>query len=181
MRRSPRSNGTSRSTWDERKGPSPGVKWRGGRPPDPPAFEHNPRDLRSYPRWERKVRLWEKRVLHWLPPGEAALLLLESLTGQAELETEHLQLERVGEQDGITYLLTELRQTLGERTLYLKRLYLQEWEVVARQMNESVRNYTNRFKRILLDLRSQDIGLENSFTSETIGYRLLERAKLSPD
>eukprot|EP00435_Cladocopium_sp_Y103_P063075 s1794_g24.t1 len=180
-RRSLRSSSASLDTWDERKGPAPGIKWRGGRPPDPPAFEHNPRDLRSYPQWERKVRLWESRVSNWLPPREAALLLLESLTGQAELETEHLQLERVGQADGITYLLGELRQTLGERTLYLKRLYLQEWEVIARQQNESVRGYTNRFKRILLDLRSQEIGLETSFTSETIGYRLLERAKLSPD
>ena len=48
---------TPSETWDERKGPYPGVKWRGGKPPDPPKYEHNPRDLRSFPRWERKVRL----------------------------------------------------------------------------------------------------------------------------
>ena len=52
----------------------------------------------------------------------------------------------------------------------MKRLYLQEWETVSRQLGKSVRSYTNRFKRILLDLRSQEIGLETSFTSETIGY-----------
>ena len=48
-------------------------------------------------------------------------------------------------------------------------------------MNESVRSYVNRFRRILMDLRSQKVGLETVFASETIGFRLLERAKLSPD
>ena len=171
----------SRSTWDERKGPAPGVRWRGGKPPEPPKYEHNPRDLRCFPRWERRIRLWEKRVLMWLPPGEAALFLLETLTGQAELETEHLSLERVAQADGITYLLEELRRPLGEKTLYLKRLFLQEWETISRQLGESIRSYVNRFRRVVRDLQSQEVGLEAAFTSETVGYRLLERAKLAPD
>lgn len=157
------------------------MKWRGGKPPDPPKYEHNPRDLRSFPRWERKVRLWEKRVLMWLPPGEAALYLLESLTGQAELETEHLSLERVGQADGIQYLIDSLRSPLGEKSLYLKRLYLNEWETISRQMRESVRSYTNRFRRVLSDLKTQEVGIEAAFSSESIGYRLLERCKLAPD
>eukprot|EP00435_Cladocopium_sp_Y103_P068491 s386_g31.t1 len=117
----------------------------------------------------------------WLPPGEAALYLLESLTGQAELETEHLQLDRVAQPDGIEYLLNELRKPLSEKTLYLKRLFLQEWETVSRQLNESIRSYVNRFRRILMDLRSQEVGLEAAFATETVGFRLLERARLSPD
>ena len=177
----PTSERSSHPSWDERKGPAPGIRWRGGKPPEPPAYEHQPRDLRSFPRWERRIRLWQKRVLMWLTPGEAALLLLESLTGQAELETEHLEIERVAQPDGIDYLLSELRKPLGEKTLYLKRLYLQEWETVGRQLNESIRSYVNRFRRILMDLRSREVGLETAFASETIGFRLLERAKLSPD
>ena len=117
----------------------------------------------------------------WLTPGEAALLLLEGLTGQAELETEHLQIDRVDQPDGIDYLLQELRKPLGEKALYLKRLYLQEWESISRQLNESVRSYVNRFRRVLMDLRSQEVGLEAAFASETVGFRLLERCKLSPD
>ena len=177
----PGSERSSHASWDARKGPAPGIRWRGGKPPEPPAYEHQPRDLRAFPRWERRVRLWQKRVLMWLTPGEAALLLLESLTGQAELETEHLQIDRVAQADGIDYLLEELRRPLGEKALYLKRLYLQEWESISRQLNESVRSYVNRFRRVLMDLRSQEVGLEAAFASETVGFRLLERCKLSPD
>ena len=149
---------SSSHTWDERKGPAPGIRWRGGKPPDPPAYEHNPRDLRSFPRWERRVKLWQRRVSQWLTPGEAGLFLLESLTGQAELETEHVSLDRAAQADGVDYLLSTLRNPLGEKSLYLKRLYLQEWENIGRQQNESVRSYLNRFRRAMLDLQSQEVG-----------------------
>ena len=172
---------SSSHTWDERKGPAPGIRWRGGKPPDPPAYEHNPRDLRSFPRWERRVRLWQRRVSQWLTPGEAGLFLLESLTGQAELETEHVSLDRAAQADGVDYLLSTLRNPLGEKSLYLKRLYLQEWENIGRQQNESVRSYLNRFRRVMLDLQSQEVGLESAFSSESVGFRLLERCRLAPD
>ena len=93
------------------------------------------------PRWERRLKLWEKRVLAWMPAGEAAMLLLESLTGIAELETEHLALEKVNCETGIQTILDALRAPLSERSLYLKRLYLQEWETVGRQQGESVRDF----------------------------------------
>ena len=60
---------------------APGVRWRGRKPPEPPKYD-NPRDLRSFPGWERKIQLWKKkRVMMWLrPKKKAALYLLESLT-----------------------------------------------------------------------------------------------------
>ena len=116
-----------------------------------------------------------------MPAGEAAMLLLESLTGIAELETEHLALEKVNCETGIQTILDALRAPLSERSLYLKRLYLQEWETVARQQGESVRNFVNRYRRVVQDLQSMQIGLEAAFSSEALGYRLLERCKLSPD
>ena len=57
-----------------------------------------------------------------MPAGEAAMLLLESLTGIAELETEHLALEKVNCETGIQTILDALRAPLSERSLYLKRL-----------------------------------------------------------
>ena len=172
---------SSETDWDPRKGPAPGIRWRSGAPPAPPPYEHNPRDLRSFPRWERRLKLWEKRVLAWMPAGEAAMLLLESLTGIAELETEHLALEKVNCETGIQTILDALRAPLSERSLYLKRLYLQEWETVGRQQGESVRDFVNRYRRVVQDLQSMQIGLEAAFSSEALGYRLLERCKLSPD
>lgn len=142
---------------------------------------YDPRDLRSFPRWERRVKLWQRRVAQWLTPGEAGLFLLESLTGQAELETEHVSLDRAAQPDGVDYLLSTLRNPLGEKSLYLKRLYLQEWENIGRQQNESVRSYLNRFRRVMLDLQSQEVGLESAFSSESVGFRLLERCRLAPD
>ena len=142
---------SSETDWDPRKGPAPGIRWRSGAPPAPPPYEHNPRDLRSFPRWERRLKLWEKRVLAWMPAGEAAMLLLESLTGIAELETEHLALEKVNCETGIQTILDALRAPLSERSLYLKRLYLQEWETVGRQQGESVRNFVNRYRRVVQD------------------------------
>ena len=113
---------SSETDWDPRKGPAPAIRCRSGAPPAPPPYEHNPRDLRSFPRWERRLKLWEKRVLAWMPAGEAAMLLLESLTGIAELETEHLALEKVNCETGIQPILDALRAPLSERSLYLKRL-----------------------------------------------------------
>lgn len=109
------------------------------------------------------------------------MLLLESLTGIVELETEHLALEKVNCETGIQTILDALRAPLSERSLYLKRLYLQEWETVGRQQGESVRNFVNRYRRVVQDLQSMQIGLEAAFSSEALGYRLLERCKLSPD
>ena len=52
-----------------------------------------------------------------MPAGEAAMLLLESLTGIAELETEHLALEKVNCETGIQTILDALRAPLSERSL----------------------------------------------------------------
>ena len=106
------------------------------------------------------------------------MLLLESLPGVAELECEHIPLEKVNCDQGIENILSALRAPLSERSLYMKRLYLQEWENVSRQMNESVRSYVNRYRRVVQDLQSMQIGLEAAFSSEALGYRLLERAPL---
>ena len=39
--------------WDSRKGPSPGVKYRGGAPPRPPVWHYSREDIRAFDRWER--------------------------------------------------------------------------------------------------------------------------------
>ena len=75
--------------WNSRKGPMPGIKYRGGAPPAPPPWSYNRDDLRAYDKWERKVRVWELQVSSYLPKNEAAMMLYVSLRGEAEEELEH--------------------------------------------------------------------------------------------
>ena len=105
------------------------------------------------------------------------MLLLESLTGIAELECEHIPLEKV---NCIENILSALRAPVSERSLYLKRLYLQEWENVSRQMNESVRSYVNRYRRVVQDLQSMQIGLEAAFSSEAWAIDFSSGASSAP-
>jgi len=48
---------------------APGVRWRGRKPPEPPKYD-NPRDLRSFPGWERKIQLWKKKTGNDVAPAE---------------------------------------------------------------------------------------------------------------
>lgn len=70
--------------------------WRGGTPPAPPTWKYNASDLRAFSRWERRVQVWQLQVKPYLSPSDAALTLFTSLTGEAEQEVEHLELERMG-------------------------------------------------------------------------------------
>ena len=85
----------STTSWTSRKGPEPGIKFRGGTPPAPPTWKYNASDLRAFSRWERRVKVWQLQVKSYLSQSDAALALFTSLTGEAEQEVEHLDLERI--------------------------------------------------------------------------------------
>ena len=178
--RKKRSTGSDAS-WNSRQGPEKHVKWRGGAAPSPPAWKPQANDLRAFARWERRIEIWRLQVVAYMPPQDAALMLLTSLTGEAELEVEHLDLQKVHHRNGIQYILDTLREPLQQKQLFQKRTLLDSFEKLSRFPNESLRQYINRYRRVEKDLEAIGISSSNMYDSESKGNRLLERARLAPD
>lgn len=164
--------------WSLRKGPSPGIKYRGGSPPNPPQWSYHRDDLRAFQKWERKIEVWTIQVSAYLPPNEAAMLLYVSLKGEAEEELEWCDIKKINADDGVQYIVNTLRQPLMTRSVYLKRKYLHEYEYVQRQSNEPIRSFCNRYGRIERSLKSVNINVEGMYDGESRGARLLERMRL---
>ena len=175
--------GSTRSdaTFDSRKGPAPGVRFRGGTPPSPPQWRGSAQDLRAFSRWERRVEVWKLQIKAYMTEADAALSLFTSLSGEAEAEIEHLDLKKVHHKDGIAYIMESLREPLQQKQLFQKRKLLADYEAVSRIPSETMRQYVNRYKRIERDLESVGISSSAMYDSESRGNRLLERAKLAPE
>ena len=171
----------SDASWTSAKGPSPGVKWRGGTAPAPPKWQYQNTDLRAFAKFEGKVRTWVLQAKSYLSPSEMALNLFVSLQGEAEAEAEHLDLEKVNHRDGIEYILNELRGPLQQKELFQKRKLLADYEGVRRYANETVRQFCNRCRRIERDLNTAGIHTGAMYDDESRGNRILERCSLSPD
>ena len=181
-RRRTNENGSTRSnaTFDSRKGPAPGIKFRGGTPPAPPQWRGSAQDLRAFSRWERRIEVWKLQIKSYMTDADAALSLFTSLSGEAEAEIEHLDLKKVHHKDGIAYIMESLREPLQQKQLFQKRKLLADYESVSRHGSETMRQYVNRYKRIERDLESVGISSSAMYDSESRGNRLLERAKLAP-
>ena len=174
-------NQSGTASWDSRQGPAPGVRYRSGMPPQPPKWSYRPDDLRSFARWQRKVEVWTMQVYNYLSKREAALLLYTSLTGEAEELLETATLERINHADGIDYIVSFLKSNLDTKLVYQKRKLLGDFESIVRQPSESIRGYLNRYERTESQLSAVNIFPDKMYDSEVKGYRLLERARLSPD
>ena len=96
----------SDASWNSRRGPEKGVRWRGGTPPAPPAWKGSSADLRAFARWERRIDIWKLQIRSYMSEAEAALMLFTSLTGEPEQEVEHLDLAKVNSSSGIRYIVT---------------------------------------------------------------------------
>ena len=105
----------SNSSWTSKRGPEPGVRWRGGTPPQPPAWKYSNTDLRAFSRWERKIRVWQMQIKNYMTAADSALMLYTNLSGEAELEVEHLQLDRINSSGGVDYILETLRGPLQQK------------------------------------------------------------------
>ena len=164
--------------WSIMKGPQPGIKYRGGAAPQPPAWRYAKDDLRAFQKWERKVGIWQIQVSSYLPPNEAAMALYCSLRGEAEEELEWCDVTKINQADGIKYIIDTLRQPLMTKTVYLKRRYLHEYEYVQRAGSESARAFCNRYLRTERSLLSVGINVLAMYNSESRGARLLDRLRL---
>ena len=172
--------GDSTSSWNSRKGPAPGLKWRGGSPPQPPKWQYASTDLRAFAKYERRVQVWQMQVQHYLTGAEAGLMLFSSLSGEPEAEAEHMDLEKINAKDGVAYILSCLKGPLEQKLLYQKRMLLSNYENIARQGHETVRQFINRYKRVERDLQSVGISSAAMYDAESRGNRILERCKLDP-
>ena len=175
-----RADSASDKSWNSRKGPAPGLKWRGGSPPQPPKWQYQSTDLRAYAKYERRVQVWQMQIQHYLTGAEAALMLFSSLSGEPEAEAEHMDLEKVNAKDGVSYILSCLKGPLEQKLLYQKRMLLSNYEGISRQGHETIRQFINRYKRVERDLQSVGISSAAMYDSESRGNRLLERCRLDP-
>ena len=167
--------------WSIRKGPAPGLKYRGGTPPAPPQWTYNKGDLQAFQRWERKLIVWRRQIASYLPPSEAAMMLYVSLKGEAEEELEHASLDRIDSENGVDYILETLRAPLMVKGIYLKRKFLDEFERLQRRHGESVKSFCNRYHRVERSLQSVGVDTSHMYDTEAAGSRLLDRLRLGID
>ena len=172
---------SSSSSWNSRMGPEKGVRYRTGAPPPPPAWKYNKDDLRSFPKWQRKLSVWKRQIAGYMSKKDAALLLYSSLTGEAEEELEHCDLDRLESADGIEYIEQTLQSGLATRLVYQKRKLMADYESIVRQPGESMRAYSNRYRRCEIALQSVAVDVSGMYDSESRGNRLLERSRISPE
>ncbi|CAJ1337274.1 unnamed protein product, partial [Effrenium voratum] len=157
------------------------VFYTSGAPPVPPKWSYSREDARSFAKFERKVQLWRMQIRAWMPLNEAAMLLYGLLTGEAEDETENLDLEKVNSPGGLDYIMNSLKDGLQSKVVFQKRKLLHDFESVSRYNNESMRSYTSRYRRTEQALQSVGIQVSGMYDEEARGSRLLDRAKLTPE
>ena len=167
--------------WSFSKGPKPGVKYRGGAPPQPPTWNYAREDVRAYDRYERKVRVWERQVSSFMPKNEAAMMLYVSLRGEAEEELEFMDMGEIDSPSGIENILQSLRRPLQTRAIYLKRKFLHDYEYLGRNNNESIRSFCNRYHRTEKSLLAARIDVNAMYDAESRGSRLLDRMRLTSE
>ncbi|CAJ1407168.1 unnamed protein product [Effrenium voratum] len=177
---------TPRVTFDALKleltdGPERGIRFRSGAPPVPPKWSYSREDVRSFAKFERKVQLWRMQIRAWMPLSEAAMLLYGSLTGEAEDETENLDLEKVNSPGGLDYIMNSLKDGLQSKVVFQKRKLLHDFKSVSRYNNESMRSCTSRHRRTEQAPQSAGIQVSGVYDEEARGSRLLDRAKLTPE
>ena len=165
--------------WSISKGPSRGVRWRTGAYPTPPSWKYEAGDVRAFPKFEKKIRIWEKQMAPFANKADQALILFGSLTGEPEQELEFLDVESIHTEGGIELILDTLRRPLEQKLVYQKRRFITEFENMRRYPSENLRAYINRFRRSLRSLRTVGINMDLAYDPEALGSRLLDRSGLS--
>lgn len=112
--------------------------------------------------------------------GDAALLLVESLSGAAEKELEFVPLAEI-EKGGVEHVLRLLETSSNEHLVYRKHHYLRTWEQVRRHGGETMRAYVHRFDQLHKQLAHVDVDIKAMYSGEALGHRLLERAGLTSE
>ena len=132
---------------DSAKGPTPGVKYRGGTPPQAPSWHYDRADLRAFGKWKKKVEIWMLQIINHVPRKEASLLLYNSLKGELGEELEDADVNRIYHPNGVEFILQTVQQAVEARSVHLKRKLLNDYEHVQRVNQDSMRSYVNRYRR----------------------------------
>ena len=164
--------------WSLSKGPSKGVRWKTGAYPTPPVWKYEMNDVRAFPKFEKKIRIWEKQMAQYASKADQALFLFGSLTGEPEQELEFLDVETIHTPGGIELILDTLRRPLEQKLVYQKRRFIAEFENMRRYPSETMRAFINRFRRSLRSLRTVGINMDLAYDPEALGSRLLDRSGL---
>ncbi len=170
---------SSATSWMSAMGPQKGVKFRGGAPPQPPVWKYQPGDVRAFERYERKVKLWQMQIRFYMTRAEAGLMLYSSLTGEAEQQLEFADMSKIFHEDGVQFVVDQLKNAFQQKSVYVKRHVLHEYEHIYRYDMETLRGFINRYRRIEASLMSIGIDVSLTYDSEARGSRLLDRAKLT--
>ena len=165
--------------WNSQKGPSRGVRWKTGAYPTPPTWKYEAGDVRAFPKFEKKIRIWEKQMAPFASKADQALILYGSLSGEPEQELEFLDIESIYTPDGIELILDTLRKPLEQKLVYQKRRFISEFENMRRYPTETLRAFINRFRRSLRSLKTVGINMDLAYDPEALGSRLLDRSGLS--
>ena len=169
----------SAASWNSRKGPEPGVRWKSGQYPPVPVWKYDASDMRAFAKFTKKISIWQLQMAPYASKKDQALLLYNSLTGEPEQELEHLSIEELYVDDGVQLILKLLQKPLEQRLVYQKRKFLHEFEVLRRIQNESMRTYVQRFRRTQRSLKAVGVDVTGTYDSESLGSRLLDRSGLS--
>ncbi|CAJ1344302.1 unnamed protein product, partial [Effrenium voratum] len=167
--------------WTSAKGPVPGVKYRGGTPPNPPSWHYDKGDLRAYRKWQKRVEIWLLQVVNYIPRKEAGILLFNSLRGELEEELEDADVSRIYHPQGVEFILQTVQQAVEARSVHVKRKLLHDFESIGRYAQESMRSYCNRYRRAERALETLGIQVTSMYDSEARGSRLLDRSRLPSD
>ena len=108
---------------------------------------------------------------------------MAAIQGECEQELEHMSIDEIYHEKGVETILNALKTPMEQKTIYQKRRYLHEFEVLRRLQGETIRQYINRFRRSQRCLKSVgiDIDIAGTYDAESLGARLLDRSGLSPD
>ena len=169
----------SSTTWNSRKGPEPGIKWKSGQYPAVPTWKYDSQDMRAFAKYKKKISIWQLQMKAYATPKEQALLVYNSLTGEPEQELEHMAIEDFYVEDGVQRILQKLQRPFEQRVIYQKRRFLQDFEQIRRYQGETMRAYVLRFRRVQRSLTAVGVNLEATFDGEAFGSRLLDRSGLS--
>ena len=82
---------------------------------------------------------------------------------------------------GVDTILSQLKQAFQQKTVYVKRQYLHEYESIGRYPGESLRAFINRYRRAEASLRAINIDISLTYDDESRGSRLLDRARLTTE
>ncbi|CAK9009457.1 unnamed protein product [Durusdinium trenchii] len=172
---------SSPSTWNTLKGPTHGVRYRGGQPPQPPGWHYDKNDLAAFRKWKKRIEMWALQVVNYVPKREAGILLFNSLKGELEEELEDAPLEKIFDVDGVTFIMDTIQKAVETRSVHLKRQLLNTYEHIYRAPQETMRSFVNRYARTERALGTVGIKVTDMYDAEARGARMLERAKLSQE